>query len=253
MSGTAAGYIALNGDAAHAQGAVALGESYTSIAALRLPRLDIRAQEFTAGPLPMGEALAFDTDTAIGMRLDEEYGLHGGRLRLGFGEVPVGPDGAEYWELGPAGHGRPKPIRVGIWEGTAFSVITLKYGGQSTDLLSIFDQVVVSEHPQGLTVLPKPGSQAYFVEGPVILQEVPGLGLLDIRRRGDRGAGVVPRRHGTPVDGGELFVRNRGEPTMSFLLVGDTAQTNVIPDLGLPEDRLVHWVSTLIVTWSAGP
>jgi hypothetical protein len=254
MSPSSATRLALDGSTVHIHSALQLVHNYTSVGALDvgLPR---RAwQEFIAGPLGFGEEFAFSPGTADGMAFDEEYSLQGGRLRLGWGKEHVGPDGAEYWERGPGGRGRPKPVRIGVWEGQSFSLTTVIRGDTSSDLLSIFEAITIVESPLGVAITAANRGRRPFVEGPSVLQDVPALGLLDVADVSDPGVRALPRRkRGTPVKGGELFVEARGEPTMSFMLVGKTSRTYIIPHPGIAEQQLVDGCANLKISWSVGP
>jgi hypothetical protein len=254
MPPSSATRLALDGSTAHIQSVVQLVDNYTSVGALDVGFPRRRWQEFIAGPVSYGEEFALSPNTGDGMVFDEEYAFQGGRLRLGWGKEHVGPDGAEYWERGPYGHGRPKPIRFGVWEGQAFSLTTVIRGDTSSDLLAIFEAITITESPLGLTVTTTSLGRRSFVEGPSVLQDVPELGLLDIADVSDPAVRALPRRkRGTPVKGGELFVEARGEPTMSFMLVSETSRTYIIPHPGIAEQQLVDGVSNLEISWSARP
>lgn len=254
MPPSSATRLALDGSTVHIRSAMQFVDNYTSVGALDvgLPRRSW--QEFIAGPLGFGEEFALSPETADGMAFDEEYSFQGGRLRLGWGKEHVGPDGAEYWERGPDGHGRPKPIRIGVWEGQSFSLTTVIRGDTASDLLAIFEAITITESPLGLVVTPTDRGRRSFLEGPSVLQDVPELGLLDIADVSDPAVRALPRRkHGTPVKGGELFVEARGEPMMSFMLVGETSRTYIIPHPGIAEQQLVDGSSNLEISWSARP
>jgi hypothetical protein len=254
MSPLSATRLALDGSTVHIRSAMQFVDNYTSVGAIDVGLPRRRWQEFIAAPLDFGEEFALSPETGEGMAFDEEYSLQGGRLRLAWGREHVGPDGAEYWERGPDGRGRPKPLRIGVWQGQAFSLTTVIRGDTSSDLLAIFEAIVITESALGVAVSTRNPRRHTFVDGPSILQDVPQLGLLDIADVSDPAVRALPRRkRGTPVVGGELFVEERGEPMMSFMLVGETSRTYIIPHPGIAEQQLVDGSSNLEVAWSAGP
>lgn len=254
MPTTSATRLALDGSTVQIHSVMRPVDNYTSVGAIDVGLPRRHWQEFIAAPLGFGEEFALSPGTGDGMAFEEEYSFQGGRLRLASGKELVGPDGAEYWERGPDGRGRAKPLRIGVWEGQAFSLTTVIRGETSSDLLAVFEMIVITESAIGVTVSTRQRRGHTFVEGPSVLQDVPELGLLDIADVSDPMVRALPRRkHGTPVRGGELFVAARGEPTMSFLLLGETARTYIIPHTGIVEQQLVDGSSNLEIGWAAEP
>ena len=227
-----------------------LTTDYSSVAQARITALGIPSQGFSTGPLSFAEELATDPALIKDVSFIEEYSYQRGRLRIATGTQPVGPDGAEYWDVGPDGSMRPMPLHVAVWEGKGRSLRTHLYGGEAADLLVILEQFEIAERPRGLTCIPRDPEQASFVEGPSIIKDVPGFALLEIFQLSARTARTLPRHAGTTVSGGELFVDGVGTSRIHLLLVGESAVTWIVPELSASELDLLDGVSRLEVKWS---
>jgi hypothetical protein len=247
-SSQVASYVAMDGADVEVTSAVAIGPASSFVSA-QLRGLGISYVHLVAGPSDLAESLARSPEIATGMEFDEEYDFQGGRLRLGSGKQPIGPDGARYGEIGPDGHGRPSLVRMGIWYGKALSLHVIRYGGRSKDLLAIFGQFQISERTRGIVCVPKDPTITFFIEGPGVIVDLPGVGVLETVRLTKRNVRSLPPYAGTAVRGGELFIDNMGKPNMFLVLVGDTSRTTVVPYAGAPEERLTVAMSHLMVTW----
>ena len=245
-------FLALDGGRAHITTELAtVTPRFTSVADAEIRRLGALRQAFTSGVRELGEQVAFDPSLSVDMRIDEEYGFQGGKLRLGWGIPPVGPDGAEYWEIGPDGVPRRHPFRIAFWEGESFSLRTHQYGGESADLIAMFDQFQIRDTSEGIILIPNEPKQTLFVKGPKILKDIPEIGLLDIYQLTERTVKEVPSHHGTPVEGGELFVDGAGTDHPFFLLVSDTSLTEILPHPRLDPIALVNQCANIVVQWEA--
>ncbi len=75
------------------------------------------------------------------------------------------------------------------------------------------------------------------------------VGVLEVVRLSAAVERQLPRWRGTGVRGGELFVEARGEPRMHYVLVSDTARTQLVPrDPADPTPALAA-LETMTVAW----
>lgn len=211
-----------------------------------------RSNEFTAGLLELGRQIAESPEIGVGMTFNRELSLDGGRLLLATGDQPVGPDGAEYWEIGPDGRGRQVALHFGIWEGVHHSLFTHIYGGEATVLVRVFEELKITELEDGIVILPRSPGDLSYSEPVRILKDIPGASLLDIKQLTKETARGIPSAAGTLVPGGELYVHGHDEGSMWLLLAGDSAVTHIIPHAGDPLDQVLEVASSLVVTWQSG-
>jgi hypothetical protein len=200
--------------------------------------VDGMAREFTASYREFGRAVAAD----LGMNLDESYSLQGGTLLLG--------SATQVWpEVNDAGAHITSLLRLGVWEGDWFSLHAHLYGGQSLDLVDLFNRFVISESPLGIRIEPQsPSAETHFKE-PSLLKEVPGIGLLDVEALTTRVARALPRWKGTEVRGGELFTDQAEGRSRYYVLVSDSARTLVMPPSDCDHSTVVAGLETLHVSW----
>ncbi len=208
-----------------------------------------RRQRFAAGPRDFALRTAFDPDIAVGLRFEEEFVYDGGRVKIGWGNQPIGPDGADYWEVSGTGVLRRKPFRILTWEGSAYSMYAHTYGRESTDLIQALTQFHIQESPSGLSCIPKAPSATPFIKGPTIMELRPTIGLLYIRELTTETAKTAPKHSGTRVKGGELFIARQGQPDMYFVLVGSSSITQIEPEEGFSSDEVLVRIEDLVVTW----
>jgi hypothetical protein len=241
-------YTVMDGSSVQVTSSVALGPASTYVTA-QLLQLGLSYVHLVAGPLGLPASLAASREIVEDMQFHEEYSLQGGRLRLGSGDQPVGPDGARYGEIGPDGHGRPSRVHMAVWYGEAFSLHAIRYGGERQMLLAMFDQFRIVEQADGISCVPKDRSSTFFIEGPGVIINVPGFGILESVRLTRAVARNLPRYEGTRVAGGELFVNNLRRPDMFFVLVGETSRTTLMPHHGVSESNVLDGLANLAVAW----
>lgn len=124
-------------------------------------------QEFGSGDLDLGD----DVARAQEVIFSEEYLLQGGRLLLG---------SAEKYDAEIKLH---STVHLGVWKGLSHSLKTLTYAGTTRDLVSLFAQFKIEETGTGITLSPGASNVSILEEGvdaPVLVKNVPGLGLLEI-------------------------------------------------------------------------
>lgn len=243
-------FTALDGGEVQVASAFPLGP-VTSHVGVRFQKIGIAQAYLVAGAHGLAASLAESPQVASGMRFDEEYALDGATVRLGWGEPQVGPDGVTYTEWGPDGRLRHARVRMAIWSGGSYELHVLRYSGESDVLLAMFNELVISETTTGVVCAPKDRTATQFVEGPSVLIDVPGLGLLEVFQLTAPRVKDLPRFAGTSVAGGELFVRARDSEKRHFIMVGDTALTYLMPDHGVTNATLEQGLADLTVTWQA--
>jgi hypothetical protein len=241
--------LALDGSAVEIVSSEEPARVYTADVMTRLHQFGGRRQRFAAGPIDFGMRTAFDPDICVGMRLDQEFDFQGGRLRLGWGTQPIGPDGVDYWEISAAGELRRKPFRILVWEGRNHSMYAHMYGGEGSDLLEAISQFTVKESGLGITCIPNNPRATPFIRGPSVIQEMPTIGLIHIRELTKRTISEVPKKKGTKVRGGELFVARPDGPERFFLLAGKSSLTQLMPEEDIAIDDVLSRIETLDVTW----
>lgn len=193
-------------------GALDAGMQASSVAVFTI---DGRWQEFTASYLDFGAEVADD----LGVRLAESYRFQGGTLRLGSTMVrfPATETTAAQTDL----------LHLGVWEGRDFSVHTHLYNGAAHDLIQIFERFHIIEQPLGIRLVPTQPQRTPLAKEPMVLREVPDVGLLQITPLTPRVARTVPKWRGTQLAGGELY-RGQRPGDLHFVLVGARSHTLIM-------------------------
>ncbi|GLZ13257.1 hypothetical protein Acsp04_34920 [Actinomadura sp. NBRC 104425] len=205
-----------------------LGRPVTSVA--RIAVAD-RLHEFSAGT--RADALAWAADIGV-RRLDQEFRIHGGRLRTG------------RTAIGDPATGMREPVLAAIWEGRRHAVFTHLYHARPADAVAFFDALRLTEHDDGITAVPRgrarrpglaapSGPAAAAVTDAVLVKEVPGLGLLEIAALDARTRRRLPPWRGAPVAGGELFRDTLPGQGPYFLLALRELLVTVLPEEHLAE------------------
>ena len=237
MGGVTQTYVALDGSTVNLTSNTTASEVFTSDGVVSMGNAQY---EFTAGPLNMGQKVADNPEISVGMLFTEFYSLHGGTLRVGSGQQPVGFDEAVYTE----------PFRLAIWEGAGSSVHSSVYGGDSAELVYAFNQVSIREIETGVVLSPANGDKALqYVTGPGLGIDVPPIALLDIVQLTDRVAEMLPNYNGTEVEGGELFKAGTSGSEPVFLLVSPTAVTYIMPHSWTDRQTVLEFISGMAVEW----
>ena len=230
-------HTALNGGMVEIDGGGA--DLTRPFASFIVARFGSHLQEFGAGRLDFGATVARELE----IDLTEEYSYQGGRLRLGSGP----------WVDLDTKH--ETVIRIAVWEGTAYSLKTVKYGGRSLDLIALLDQFVISETADGIAMRPTNPHEVRLARigghAPSVVQNVPGVGLLEVAELTPERAKRLPPWAGLPVTGGELFVENeRSRDAKTFLMVGHTAVSRLYPNHWEDEEAaIVDRFSKMKVEW----
>jgi hypothetical protein len=240
---------ALDGSSVEISSTVEPAGVFTTDVMTRLGPPGSRRQRFVGGPIGFARQTAFDPEISVGMRLDEEYVLQGGRLQLGWGNQPIGTDGVDYWEHSPSGELRRRPFRIAVWEGIAFSMYAHLYGGESADLLLALDRFTIVETANGLTCTPKDSTTTPIISGPSIMQVMPTLGLVYVRALTKQTAKEVPHHSGTSIAGGELFAAP--DPAPYYVLVNETSLTQIFPDDDVPPQDALDSIESMVISWKA--
>ncbi len=197
-------------------------------------------QELGAGPRTFGPAVAQDW----GVNLTEEYSFQKGTLRIG--TVNYTDAVTKVFSI----------IRIGIWEGEATSLKTTRYDVGSDEMIAVLSEFIFDETEFGLMLSPNPGSSFSYdlnEKAPMLFKDIPGVGVLEIKRLTKATSRRVPPWEGKQVRGGELFVTDRGSPKMTYLLVSPSALTIIDPDFERPEEEVVDALSEMTVAWNQTP
>ncbi|GAA0600729.1 hypothetical protein [Actinomadura livida] len=176
-----------------------------------------RLHEISSGT--RADALAWAEDIGLD-RFEQEFRMQGGRLR-------VGRTAARDAETGVS-----DPVLAAVWEGRGHAVFTHLYHARPADAVAFFGTLRLTEHPDGITAVPR--GRARRPEPAEMVKEVPGLGLLEITALNQQTRRRLPSWRGAPVAGGELFqdvVEGQGP---YFLLALRSLLVTVLPE----EDRV---------------
>lgn len=211
----------LDGSLVTLTGALDLSRPYSSI--MRLAFLK-RLHELTAVERRFGE----DWARSVGVpRLTEEFRLQGGRLRIG--EALVRDESLR--DFPEHRHKRiTERVMAAVWEGRRHAVCAHLYHAEPADAIRLFDALRITEHPEGLSLEPKPDRGAAVAETPSIAKDVPGVGLLEITPLNRQTARQLPRWRGTRLPTGELFRDTHGDGGIYFVMATPTAVVTVLPD-----------------------
>lgn len=197
-----------------------LGGPVTSVARIAVAG---RLHEISSGA--RADALAWAEDIGV-RRLDQEFRIHGGRLRTGRA-VSVAP-----------GTGVREPVLAAIWEGRRHAVFTHLYHARPADAVAFFGALRLTEHDDGITVghgADAPSRSASALTETALVKEVPGLGLLEISALDARSRRLLPPWRGAAVAGGELFQDTVPGQGPYFLLALRSLLVTVLPEEGLAE------------------
>lgn len=255
-------------DGAQIKVAPSLGaDVFSCVAHATFARPEIGRFEFVVGPRHLGRDLAFDPQIVVDTEIVDEYAFGGGDLVMASGFSPADRAG-EHWELTADGVAIRETMNIAIWEGRNFSFHTFRYGPPDPaldGLLEVFGHVALDERPDGVAVRPDRNGKFFLDDGPTIMQDVPGVALVEIRQLTQRNASVLPRRRGTRVRGGELFahVPERDDPHAAHVharrdihpetflhKVTPSAIVTVLPHARAGERRLMDLATSLRVDWS---
>ncbi|MDQ3381118.1 MAG: hypothetical protein M3546_12515 [Actinomycetota bacterium] len=215
---------------------------FTTLGATRflVAQINSRLQEFGASDLPFGDHVA----EATSVSLDEEYSVQGGRLRLG---------SAEHSEEGFS----TRTFQLGVWSGNVYCVKTFIYNRPLHELIDVFDAFEIEERGDGVVLTSRRDGVAItttVAQVPKVVNNIPGLGLLEVRKLTPSIRNQLPPWQGLHVRGGQLFQESgRGQQEASVILLGASAVTRVYRDPALSDeqfDKFIDRASDLIVTWS---
>lgn len=239
---------ALDGAQVEVRSPFAVGDA-THSAMAELRAIGLASVEVCVSGLGWADDLARSSEISVGMRFDEAFGFQGGRLRLGAGRQPIGPDRAEYWERGPDGRNRRKLVNMAAWTGHRFELHIIQYGGDADRLIAILRQFRIRETRHGITCAPADPKQTFFHEGPTVILGIPGLGILEVEQLTKRAARTMPGHRGTQVAGGELYKGEMGPGGSYYLMRGRTAKATLVPE-EVSSRELAAALEGLEVAWT---
>jgi hypothetical protein len=235
--GRRAKHLALDGSVVRVQAADSyeVGSAATSVGVYWV---DGTPREFTSSYRDFGRDVAAD----LSLVLQESYSMQGGTLLLG-------STNQRWLEVDDTGQRITSLLRLGVWEGERYSIHAHLYGGQSTDLIDLFTRFTILEDEIGIQLRPRTPSAESHQREPMVLKEVPNIGLLDVMALTTQVARTLPRWMGTPVRGGELFTDQVPERGNYYVLVSQSARTVVMPTSDCNHEAVIAGLETLDVTW----
>ncbi|WP_237322398.1 hypothetical protein [Streptomyces sp. JJ36] len=179
--------------------------------------------EFTAGPAGLGDDMA----ASLGIdAFDTELRFRGGTLHT-----------ATTSTYDPGSKLVENPVLV-VWRGRHTSLVTRFYRATTADVLGLLRTVRLTEHDDGLVLEPEPGADCRLAGPAGVVQEVPGLGLLEMTRRTGAHTRRLPPWQGHTTPSGELFRDTLTDGSPFFVLSGDTLWATVVPLAGTDPDRV---------------
>lgn len=196
-------------------------------------RLGSHIQEFSAGPRDYAAVNAADLGVET---FDEEYQFRGGTLKLG--------STVHYDKVIKLS----SPLVVAAWQGQEFSLFTHAYNGVAGDLLDLMSRIELAELDDGIKLVYEPSLKSLVI-GVNLLKEFPVLGLLDIRPATRALWQQLPKWDGMTTPGGNLYIDDDKPENITFLLVGDSAVTRIIPDLAADHRQVAEAAASLEIKW----
>lgn len=154
-----------------------------------------------------------------GLRATEEYQYRGGSLRIGQAFHPDPVIATERLD------------RTAVWESAGTSLALTASDLSTERLIGVLDRFRLRAAPEGLAVTPRRSSVTWY-DAPLLVKELPGIGLCEVYPlSGDIAAGL-PSWPGTPAGGGELYQDQLAPNAPYVVLITETARVNVLPDEG---------------------
>jgi len=194
--------------------------------------------EFTAGEASLGAQVA----AAAGVGgFAEEFTIAAGTLLIGRRKV-----------ADPRTR-LADDVTVATWRGRRYSLVTTLYNASTTDVLWLLGAMRIAEYPDGITVIPAPGSAATLLGGSLVLKEVPGLGLLEITGRTRDAVAQLPSWAGLSLPAGELFRDTLSNGAPYFVLAAPAAVVTVLPLASTAVDDVPALLSGMRIAMRAAP
>jgi hypothetical protein len=171
-----------------------------------------RLHELVAGVSGLAEEVA----DALGVSgYDEELRFAGGTLLIG--RTRRVEPGSRITE----------DILLAVWRGRRHCVISHFYDTSTTTAVDILDTLGITEHDDGMALLPTAGSTV--VAPATVVKEVPSLGLLEMTVPSAPQATRLPAWKGAKTRSGELFSDRLTNGDPYFVLAGPDTWTTVLP------------------------
>lgn len=196
-------HLAIDGSVVSIEADADLSTQATTAGWAIVPSL-MRAHPFAAYPAGHSdtvEKMVRDNFPEINVRWTEDYSVKGGRLRVAEVNMPTATNGR-------------RSITVGAWEGRAGCLTTSMVGTERDRLVEAFDTLQFSERARGLVIdspiTPRPRE-------PMVIKEIPRLGVLNIRPALRSSLESVPRAKGRVTSGGELFRFRKASNALLFV------------------------------------
>lgn len=187
------------------------------------------------------ENWGFEVAAAAGVVFNETYDYRNGRLYLG-----------EQHSVDPVTQ-LAGVYRLAVWVVGDFSMKT--HGYQNTDALIAFLENFETEgRSDGFVLHPRSRSVVSYVRSqsraPSYVQNVPGVGLIEVKQLTGEKRKAVPSWAGARARGGSLYVEDRDSPDWTLLLVGGSAVTRCYPNYWeASSDEIIDKFSETVVEW----
>lgn len=211
----------LDGTVVTLAGDLDLSAPYSSVVRLGFMR---RLHELTS----VDRAFVADWAQSMGVdRLTEEYRMQSGRLRIGTTAVRD-----ESLADFPEHHRRAgaEQVLAAVWEGRRHAVCAHFYHARPADAIRLFAALQITEHPEGVALVPRTRHGAVITETASLVKDVPGIGLLEISPLNQETARQLPAHHGTRLRVGELYRDTHEDGGVYFVMATPTAVVTVLPD-----------------------
>lgn len=196
-------------------------------------------REVAGGPVQWG----FEVAEGAGVSLDERYSYRGGDLHFGKAS------------RSEAETGLTSVFYLAVWVGGGFAVKVHGFESAS-DVIGFFDNFDFTGHPEGVELRIKPHSTFSVVRSknrsPVYFQNVPGMGIFEVKQLTREKRKDLPTWPGSRVKGGQLYVEDGPDPeNWTLLLVSGTALTRLYPNYWeASSEDIVDRFSEATVEWT---
>lgn len=196
-----------------------------------------RLVEIGTGPARWG----FDVAEGLEIDLAESYSYRNGTLHLGEKTTtdPVTQLSGTY--------------RLAVWVVNGFSMKT--HGYRDTEsLIAFLENFELQDRVDGLVLKPRQRSTISYLRSqtraPSYLQNVPGVGLIEVKQLTPEKRKAAPPWSGAAAKGGSLYVEDKDSSDWTLLLVGESAITRLYPNYWqAPPEEIVDRFSDTVVTW----
>lgn len=188
-----------------------------------------RRQEGTS----VADALAVSLDTGP---YGERHGYRGAHLRFANGRDVDRTSRAV------------DEVLLAAWEGAHHAVVFPSYHSTAKDATALLENFRFEETSDGVTCTPSARGATRFPAE--VVQEISGVGLLEIAFLSEEVRRTLPPWEGTKLPSGELFEDTLGNGEPYYILVSQTARAIVMPFPGVTGRDVQRRLGDVFMTWS---